>query len=195
MPRTTGVAIGLLAALVLTACATGTSDAADSPAPAAAHRTTPPVESIDPVGPAPTSDDEGASAARPADGADTEPLPEPESLPEPEPLPEVADEQPAPADPSQPAPDGTATTAEQQAWLEHQQIVRDCMAEAGQEYLFWEWWSNAGGAFAAMPTDLTEAERAAWELALHGDTGLGADYRWEDAGCWGLAAEVTGSTN
>ncbi|WP_233563708.1 hypothetical protein [Cryobacterium tepidiphilum] len=37
----------------------------------------------------------------------------------------------------------------------------------------------------AMPKNLTTEEEAAWKLALDGETGGGADYHWEDAGCWG----------
>ncbi|GAA1788508.1 hypothetical protein [Agromyces lapidis] len=36
---------------------------------------------------------------------------------------------------------------------------------------------------------------AAWELAMWGDTGAGAAYRWEDAGCAGYATHVTGNDN
>lgn len=36
---------------------------------------------------------------------------------------------------------------------------------------------------------------AAWELAMFGDTGAGAAYRWEDAGCAGYATHVTGNDN
>ena len=87
---------------------------------------------------------------------------------------------------------------EQRTWLAFQQIVRECMADAGQEYLYWEWWNprpDTSNRFAAMPADLTPEEYAAWTLALHGDSAGGDDYRWKDAGCWGYAVHVTGGTH
>lgn len=84
-----------------------------------------------------------------------------------------------------------AAPTEREVWLEFQQLVRDCMAEAGQEYLYWEWWN--GG--QAQPLDLTESERAEWSLALNGNAGGGAAYRWEDAGCWGRAVHESGNDN
>lgn len=102
-----------------------------------------------------------------------------------------ADAVPAPE--SNDAGDGSFTP-EQLEWLAFQQVVRDCMAGVGQEYLYWEWWSGAGTP-GGMPTHLVGEARAAWELALHGDSALGAEYRWEDAGCWGYAAELLGTSN
>ena len=90
------------------------------------------------------------------------------------------------------------SAAEQQDWLAFQQIVRDCMAGAGQEYLYWEWWnpgSDRSNRFPAMPAGLSSDETQAWELALHGTSPLGEAYRWEDAGCWGYAAHVSGNTH
>jgi hypothetical protein len=96
-------------------------------------------------------------------------------------------------------PDGQAPTPdEQQTWLAFQQIVRECMADAGHEYLYWEWWNpepGASGGFPAMPTELTPDEVTAWQLALDGDGASGHGYRWQDAGCWGYAVHVTGGTN
>lgn len=98
-----------------------------------------------------------------------------------------------------PAPESTGTgdasfTAEQTEWLAFQQVVRDCMAGVGQEYLYWEWWSGVGTP-GGMPTHLVDEARVAWELALYGDSPGGADYRWEDAGCWGYTAELLGTSN
>jgi hypothetical protein len=103
------------------------------------------------------------------------------------------DADPIPAPESNDAGDASFTT-EQMEWLAFQQVVRDCMSGAGQEYLYWEWWSGAGTP-GGMPTHLVGDERAAWELALHGDSPGGAEYRWEDAGCWGYAAELLGTSN
>ncbi len=82
---------------------------------------------------------------------------------------------------------------EREIWLEFQQRVRDCMAEAGHEYLYFEWWNPDGA--GAQPLDLTESERAEWTLALDGDAAGGAAYRWEDAGCWGRAVHESGNDN
>ncbi len=69
------------------------------------------------------------------------------------------------------------------------------MAEAGQEYLHWEWWRiephDPSSTLAAMPEGLTSDEVAAWELALHGEGGTGDDVPWEQAGCWGVASHTT----
>ncbi|GAA1960082.1 hypothetical protein [Agromyces allii] len=190
MMRTSGLAIGLLAVVLLSGCAAGAADVAGSAeAPeAVAHTSTPspsagPARAVETPGPATDS-----AGSAPADTVEVEPIPQEPAVGQPV---EQPVEQPA----EEPADDWMPTAEEQRDWLAHQQIVRDCMAEAGQEYLYWEWWSNPSGAFAAMPVDLTEEERAAWELALDGAAGTGADYRWQDAGCWGLAAELTGSTN
>lgn len=83
------------------------------------------------------------------------------------------------------------TPEEQQTWLAFQQTVRDCMAAQGQEYLYWEWWSGT----TAMPAGLSPEARAAWDFALYGDDPGGPEYRWQDAGCWGAAAEAAGNTH
>lgn len=99
-----------------------------------------------------------------------------------------------------------ALPTERQEWLAFQDLVRACMAEAGQEYLYWEWWNpDYQAPFdpahpepvtpAAQPDGLTEAEKAAWTLALDGNAGGGAAYRWEDAGCWGRAVHEAGNDN
>jgi hypothetical protein len=43
--------------------------------------------------------------------------------------------------------------------------------------------------------ELPASEQAAARLALDGDTGAGADYHWDDAGCWGYAVHVMGNDN
>jgi hypothetical protein len=113
------------------------------------------------------------------------------------------DEASEPPAPGGPPTDGTQPTEpptpeEQEAWLAFQQIVRECMADGGHEYLQWEWWNppaDASNRFPAMPADLTTEQFAAWELALHGETGTGDAYRWEDGGCWGSAVHATGGAN
>ena len=73
-----------------------------------------------------------------------------------------------------PEPDPNAPTeAEEQRSF--QEALESCMAEKGF------------GAF----DDGTEG----WWDAMYGDTGAGAAYRWEDAGCSGYATHVTGNDN
>ncbi|MDQ0577035.1 hypothetical protein [Agromyces albus] len=155
-------------------------------------------------------------AAAPVDEADTDdaappspeptpapaPAPEPTPTPTPEPTP-TPTPTPTPAPTPTPdldgtpdpdaAPEATPSEAEQEAWLAFQRLVRDCMAGAGQGYVMWEWWNtdHSTGTHPGMPTGLTEAQAAAWELALDGNTGTGDDYRWEDAGCWGYAVHAS----
>ena len=114
----------------------------------------------------------------------------PTLTPSPSPSPTPSPEAPgAAADAPYPTPE------EQQAWLEFQQVVRDCMAKAGQEYLRWEWWHAEPGdpssTLPAMPGGLTSDEVAAWELALHGKGGTGDNVPWRQAGCWGVASHAT----
>lgn len=121
--------------------------------------------------------------------------PAPVAEPALEPEPETTAPEPAPDPLPGPVSDDYGSfTAEQAEWLAFQQVVRDCMAGAGQEYLYWEWWSGVGIS-GGMPTHLVGVERAAWELALSGDGPLGDEYRSEEAGCWGYAAELFGNTN
>ncbi|MFC9559326.1 hypothetical protein [Agromyces sp. NPDC056965] len=109
---------------------------------------------------------------------------------------------------SAPVPDDDPSLpTERQEWLDFQDLVRACMTEAGQEYLYWEWWNpeyqvavdpanpDAPIGLPAQPEGLTEGEKAEWSLALDGDAGLGAAYRWEDAGCWGRAVHEAGNDN
>jgi hypothetical protein len=97
-------------------------------------------------------------------------------------------------------PDDLNQPTERQTWLLFQDEIRDCMAGAGHEYLYWEWWNPVYqsvdfSAEPAMPQGLSEEQKAAWTLALFGDAGGGAAYRWEDAGCSGYATHVTGNDN
>jgi hypothetical protein len=90
------------------------------------------------------------------------------------------------------------TAEEQRTWLAFQDIVRECMADAGQQYLYWEWWNpgpDTSNRFQGMPADLTAGEEVAWEFAMHGDSPGGDAYRWQDAGCWGSAVHVTDGKN
>ena len=73
-----------------------------------------------------------------------------------------------------PDPDPNAMT-EAEEWAIFQDVIRTCLAEKG----FGEF------------DDGTDA----WWLAMYGDAGTGAAYRWEDAGCSGYATHVTGNDN
>jgi hypothetical protein len=115
------------------------------------------------------------------------------------PAPKHDPDDPASDEPDVSSPgDALPTAAEQEAWLAFQQIVRECMADARQDYLYWEWWNpgpDTSNRFPPMPADLTADEAAAWNLALNGNARAGAAYRWKDAGCWGYAVHITGGTH
>lgn len=73
-----------------------------------------------------------------------------------------------------PEPDPNAPTeAEEQASFD--EAIRSCMAEKG---------------FGTI-----DDGQESWWDAMYGDTGAGAAYRWEDAGCSGYATHVTGNDN
>ncbi|MGW9631089.1 hypothetical protein ACWGST_10325 [Agromyces sp. NPDC055520] len=122
-----------------------------------------------------------------ADGADTDdaPLPGSPTSPKASPAP-TPGPTPAPS-PTTPVPDPIPTADEQQAWLGFQQLVRECMAEAGHEYREWTWWTteprNPRSTAPAMPEGLTAEAEAAWRLALEGDGG-------ENDGCLGEAVRA-----
>ena len=183
----------------------GAADEADAggaplptpPGSAPAPTPPPPVERTPPATIPPTSEPETPTPT-PIPTPTPSPAPDPDSTP----IPDADDsaDQLAPGGPTPgaPAPDAPPSAAEQEAWLAFQQIVRECMADAGQEYLYWEWWNpgpDDSNRFPAMPADLTADEAAAWDLALYGQRAGGDAYRWEDAGCWGYAVHVTGGTN
>ena len=94
------------------------------------------------------------------------------------------------------APDDVMPTPEeQQTWLAFQQVVRECMADAGQEYRSWVWWNTEArdpqATEPAMPPGLTPQASAAWELALHGAAAndTGETRATDDAGCWGAGLQ------
>lgn len=160
--------------------------------------------------PPPSTEPTPPATIPPTDAPETEaptptptPTPTPDPDPESSPLPDADDSAadrfaPGAPTPGAPAPTEPPTAEQQQVWLAFQQIVRECMAGGGQEYLYWEWWNpgpDDSNRFPAMPADLSAEQVAAWEFALHGDAAEGDAYRWEDAGCWGYAVHVTGGTN
>lgn len=125
-----------------------------------------------------TSDgaDDGDGAVAPPTTSPVPPVP----VPSPPPT-----EAPAPT-PTTPPADPIPTAEEQAAWLAFQQLVRDCMVEAGYEYRHWEWWTteprNPNSTAPAMPDGLGADEQTAWHAALEGP-GL------DGTGCLARAAE------
>ncbi|MCD2441098.1 hypothetical protein LQ757_02300 [Agromyces sp. SYSU K20354] len=97
-----------------------------------------------------------------------------------------------PDDPSKPTP--------RERSLEYEEAVRECMAEAGFDVRYFEWWNpehqpSDPRVDPRMPADLGDEAQAAWGAAMGGDAGGGAAYRWQDAGCSGYATHVTGNDN
>ena len=174
-------------------------EASDSSAGDDAGGSTTPETSPQPTEPGPTPSTPSEPGTPPSSAS-----PPAGEVPTPAPIPDDPSAgHPAPGGPGsvEANPDGTTPPPppeKRRQWLAFQQIVRDCMAAAGHEYLYWEWWnvkSAQSNRFPPMPADLTTDEFAAWELALYGDSPLGADYDWEQAGCWGYAVHLTGGTN
>ena len=93
-----------------------------------------------------------------------------------------------------------AMTPDEQAngreWMETQTITAACMKDKGYVHTFEPFWERESGEFSVMwVNELPASEQAAARLALDGDTGAGADYHWDDAGCWGYAVHVMGNDN
>jgi len=91
-----------------------------------------------------------------------------------------------------------AMTPDEQAngreWMKTMTITASCMKEKGYDYTFTPFWERENGTqFLAWEKTLPAAELAEARLALDGDTGSGADYHWDDAGCWGYAVHVMGN--
>ncbi len=93
-----------------------------------------------------------------------------------EPLPE--------ADPAAPTP--------RERWLAFQDAVRSCMADAGLEYRYWEYWNPAypsTDGTPAMPEGLGDAERSNWNLTAFGSAeDPGAAVPTDGGGCWATGA-------
>ncbi|MET0990153.1 MAG: hypothetical protein ABWY54_05865 [Glaciihabitans sp.] len=81
-------------------------------------------------------------------------------------------------------------------WLQQQEIIADCMDDAGFTYTYQAYWSLEPGSLRSPSNaSLSAAEREREQFALWGATGGGPDYHWEDAGCHGYAVHVTGQDN
>lgn len=134
------------------------------------------AEGADPGAPSPGAVDEAEADGRPIPSPGTTPPDHPTApasptpTPAPTPTPTPGADDPALDVPSD-APNVAVppTRAERRSWLAFQQLLRDCMAEAGHEYRYWEWWNrgpDTSNRFPAMPPDLTRDEVAAWQTAL-----------------------------
>ena len=99
----------------------------------------------------------------------------PTAAPTPAPDPVVPGPPAEPLDPSDPmSPEYNPYTTvgdpafvgddEKSAWLGREAVVRSCMADAGFEYLDWQWW--LGG--SPQPVGLSADDAAAWSIALRG---------------------------
>jgi len=84
--------------------------------------------------------------------------------------------------------------ADAKTWVQTQTLTAQCMADKGFDYRFmlpWERDRNDRGNW--WPTTVAEDQQDAAALALDGQPGVGGEYRWEDAGCWGWAVHVMGN--
>ena len=94
----------------------------------------------------------------------------------------------------------TALPPDEQAngreWIETMTITAACMKQKGYIYTFLPYWERHSTELPVMWEEtLPASERTAARLALNGNSGGGADYHWEDAGCWGQAVHVMGNDN
>lgn len=110
----------------------------------------------------------------------------------------------SPADPSAGAhdvdpfdvPPGTSPqdAADARIVNEQQRLIAECMLEHGFAYPVGlpSFITGELPASARWLDTLTPEQRDAANAVLWGDSGLGAEYRWEDAGCVGRAVHLTG---
>jgi hypothetical protein len=76
-------------------------------------------------------------------------------------------------------------------WLTWSGMIDDCMEDAGfPEWFYQAYWQVKEGSWPDAFDDVERLHAAA--LALGGNPGSGADYRWQDAGCQGAATEALG---
>jgi hypothetical protein len=123
----------------------------------------------------------------------------PKAAPQPTPSPSPSEPAPPPVrDPSDPlspdynpyiTPGDPAFVPEEEraAWLGNQALIRQCMNEAGYEYLEWQWWE--GG--SPMPAGLDTTAEAAWMVALRGPEPADPAAGWQGAGCEGAAQHAS----
>ncbi|ANJ28410.1 hypothetical protein [Agromyces aureus] len=134
---------------------------------------------VRPIGDGASDQGGDRSGRAPAKTPPPAPVPTPDATPAPTPTPpppvDDAPDGPEPRDPSDPlspeynpylTPGDPAFVSddEKAAWLGREAVVRSCMADAGFEYLDWQWW--LGG--SPQPAGLTADEATAWSNALRG---------------------------
>lgn len=121
------------------------------------------------------------------------------------------DVQPAPTETAAPTPAAAPTTValpteaeipadwpeseKQNArnWLAMQAIADTCMADAGfPEYTYAAFWDGVRIDWMSL---ISEDRQADAFFAEYGNTGAGADYHWEDAGCAGYSTHMIGADN
>lgn len=117
---------------------------------------------------------------------------------------ETATPTPAPAQTDAPLPteseipDDWPESEKQNAldWLAMQGFVDQCMLDAGfPEYTYAAYWQVGPGEHVDWMTFIAEDRQADAFLAEYGNTGAGADYHWEDAGCAGYGTHMIGADN
>jgi hypothetical protein len=196
----------VLVVLSLTIFGAGAS-ATLNPTPQSA---TAPVSTVEPTPAIPTvpAGTPSAAPASPADatGATGEPAKAPEGEVGAEPAPgTVVMAKPVDiasgGDPTA-TPGFAAMTPDEQTnargWLETQAITDACMSEKGfDEYTYYAYWNHPEG--TPRPVHWTysvpKGDREAAQIAEYGNTGVAADYHWDDAGCWGYAVHMMGNDN
>lgn len=188
---TTGLTLGsvVLAAVALgLGAASGNSDAASdvlsstsspTPSPSATLVITEPLA---PVTPAPTATP-GAEAVPAIPGAPAIPVP----LPAPPVIDPMSAAYNSYTDPNRP---DFVSESDKKTWLALQQVIRQCMADKGFEYLNWEWWMGGD----PQPKNLSYDAGIAWIVGMYGDAYMNPTGNWEESGCSGYALHITGDT-
>ena len=103
-------------------------------------------------------------------------------------------DQPANTDPE---PELLPPTDDEMAVIDaHGDLIDGCMADAGfPEYVATTVWDPDFDPTFSWDDDLSEAQQQAAFDAMWGDTGAGADYHWDEAGCSGYATHMLGLDN
>ncbi|QEO14676.1 hypothetical protein FLP10_09840 [Agromyces intestinalis] len=152
--------------------------------------TDPPGATAEPTpSPGPTPNPSTPPTPAPAPGPTPGPSPDETPAPTPTPAPTHPPVSTDPTDPMSPKYNPYTTPGDpayvtddaKSAWLGRQTVVRQCMTDAGFDYLDWLWWE--GG--SPMPQGLDADAEAAWMHALRGDGSQEGD--WQSAGCEGAA--------
>ena len=81
------------------------------------------------------------------------------------------------------------TDEDKVTWFALQDVIRSCMAEAGQAYLDFKWWEGGD----PQPARQSQDEKIAWSTAMYGSYAPASDDRVA-SGCSGYALYITGDT-